>query len=52
MQGEVRTCKSCGHSCHCYSPDCETCSCDVCDCGKVGTNSKEEIPSSFTLPNT
>jgi len=51
MQDNVKTCKSCGHSCHCYSPDCETCGCDVCDCGTVKPN-QEDIPSSFTLTNT
>ncbi len=30
MQGEKRTCKSCGHRCHCYRPDCEECVNDVC----------------------
>ena len=30
-----KSCKTCGHSCHCYSPDCESCSCDVCDCGRI-----------------
>ena len=30
MIGPVRTCKNCGHKCHCYSPNCEDCVNDVC----------------------
>lgn len=30
MQGPERTCKSCGHKCHCYAPDCKECRNDVC----------------------
>jgi hypothetical protein len=53
MQGKPRTCQSCGHPCHCYSPDCETCSCDVCGCGTVKNyDAKEDIPDSFIKPNT
>lgn len=51
MQDNAKTCKSCGHSCHCHSPDCETCGCDVCDCGTVKPN-QEDIPCSFTKTNT
>ena len=41
MIGEQRTCKSCGHDCHCYSPNCLQCINDVC-----GTcNCKEEEKS-------
>jgi hypothetical protein len=47
MQGEKRTCKRCGHDCHCYQPSCEKCINDVCtqcDC-------KSEIPDSFFKRN-
>jgi hypothetical protein len=30
MQGPKRTCKKCGHDCHCYAPDCKECINDVC----------------------
>ena len=30
MRGTERTCKKCGHGCHCYSPDCKECVNDVC----------------------
>ena len=30
MIGPERTCKKCGHDCHCYSPNCENCVNDVC----------------------
>lgn len=30
MQGVKRNCKSCGHGCHCYQPDCDDCVNDVC----------------------
>ena len=35
MLGPERTCKNCGHKCHCYSPNCQECVndvCGVCDC--------------------
>jgi len=35
MIGPERTCKKCGHRCHCYQPTCEECVndvCGVCDC--------------------
>jgi len=38
MQGEERTCESCGHRCHCYRPSCEECVNDVC----VKCNCKKE----------
>jgi len=47
----TKSCKTCGHSCHCYGPECKDCSCDVCDCGKI-VDSMEDVPSSFTNPNT
>jgi hypothetical protein len=28
-----RTCKKCGHLCHCIEADHEGCKCDDCDCG-------------------
>jgi len=37
MQGEERTCESCGHRCHCYRPSCEECvngACVKCNCKK------------------
>jgi len=49
---DEKTCKSCGHSCHCYGPDCESCYCDTCQCGKVGKQSMEDIPDSLIKPNT
>jgi len=30
MIGPKRTCKSCGHACHCYRPDCDDCINDIC----------------------
>ena len=30
MPGEQRTCKKCGHECHCYKPTCEECVNDIC----------------------
>jgi hypothetical protein len=30
MISEKRICKSCGHRCHCYQPDCDECVNDVC----------------------
>lgn len=30
MIGPKRTCKTCGHDCHCYAPDCKECVNDVC----------------------
>lgn len=30
MIGTERYCKTCGHRCHCYQPDCEECVNDVC----------------------
>ena len=30
MKGVKRTCKKCGHGCHCYRPDCPECVNDVC----------------------
>jgi hypothetical protein len=30
MIGPKRTCKNCGHDCHCYQPDCDDCVNDVC----------------------
>lgn len=30
MQGPKRTCKKCGHNCHCYAPNCKDCVNDVC----------------------
>ena len=30
MIGAKRECKTCGHDCHCYSPDCPKCINDVC----------------------
>jgi hypothetical protein len=48
-----KTCQTCGHSCHCYGPECNNCSCDVCGCGKVSNyDAKEDIPDSFIKPNT
>jgi hypothetical protein len=51
MENPPKTCKSCGHYCHCTNPECLSCGCDVCDCGTVKTN-KEDIPKSFVQPNT
>jgi len=51
MDLEEKTCQTCGHSCHCYGPDCESCSCDVCDCGTI-KKSMEDVPPSFINPNT
>lgn len=47
MYGEPRTCKKCGHRCHCYSPDCPECVNDVCikcDCDKF---EHRDIPDTF-----
>lgn len=30
MIGTERYCKTCGHRCHCYQPDCKECVNDVC----------------------
>lgn len=30
MQGPERTCKRCGHRCHCYDNACPKCVNDVC----------------------
>jgi hypothetical protein len=30
MINDKGTCKSCGHKCHCHSPDCKYCVNDVC----------------------
>ncbi len=46
MQGEYRTCKKCGHRCHCYQPTCNDCINDVCtgcDCEptvELGTDAR------------
>lgn len=40
MQGTPRTCKKCGHKCHCYRPDCGDCVndvCTVCGCKENGS---------------
>ena len=29
---ENKTCKKCGHLCHCVEADHETCDCSSCDC--------------------
>ena len=29
-----RTCKKCGHLCHCIEADHEGCKCGICDCDK------------------
>lgn len=50
MDTDNKICKTCGHSCHCYGPDCKDCSCDVCACGTMIT-SMEDVPSSFIKPN-
>ena len=49
VQGKAypRTCKKCGHKCHCYQPDCDQCINDVCircDCGKI---TPKDIPDTF-----
>jgi hypothetical protein len=45
MDGEKRTCQSCGHECHCYQPECDKCHNDVCtDCD---CKNKTDIPSSM-----
>jgi len=31
MQETERTCKKCGHDCHCNQPDCSKCVNDVCN---------------------
>ena len=39
MISDERTCKKCGHRCHCYQPTCEECVNDVCtgcDCKETG----------------
>jgi len=51
MDTSKKSCETCGHSCHCYGPECNDCSCDVCDCGNI-VDSMEDVPSSFTNPNT
>jgi len=40
VQGEHRTCKKCGHRCHCYARTCEDCVNDICtgcDCEPTDT---------------
>ncbi len=35
MMGPKRTCKKCGHGCHCYASTCQECRnevCGTCDC--------------------
>ena len=32
MMGMDRTCKKCGHLCHCIEADHEGCKCSGCDC--------------------
>ena len=46
MQGEERTCKKCGHRCHCYQPECEECHNDVCYNCKCREEQKD-IPASM-----
>jgi hypothetical protein len=54
MNKPEKTCKKCGHTCHCLSadgcPDCINDICDVCDCGT--TQSELDIPINFLNPNT
>lgn len=43
MIGTERTCKKCGHRCHCYQPDCDKCANDVCtecDCKEESEQQK------------
>lgn len=50
MYGEPRTCKKCGHRCHCYQPDCDQCINDVCvycECDKIEVKEIVDIPQSF-----
>ena len=45
MQGDERECKTCGHKCHCYQPECEECVNDVCY--RCECENKTDIPSSM-----
>lgn len=44
MISKERYCKSCGHRCHCYSPDCSECKNDVCISCKCSSSQKSFWP--------
>jgi len=53
MNTSEKTCKTCGHECHCLGGECPHCIndvCETCDCGT--TQSEWDIPTSFINPNT
>ena len=43
MMGMDKTCKKCGHLCHCIEADHEGCKCSGCDCdsGRAAQNTYE-----------
>ena len=48
MKGEERTCKKCGHRCHCYQPECEECVNEICyECKCKKPEYKKDIPTSM-----
>ena len=53
MNTSEKTCRKCGHSCHCWDSECPVWVndvCETCDCGT--TQSEWDIPTSFINPNT
>lgn len=47
MKTYIKTCKNCGHECHCKSVECSECINDVCVtcvCGEKNASEKGKIP--------
>ena len=47
-----RTCKKCGHLCHCVEADHEKCNCDNCDCENGRANDKTYETGGVVIDST